>query len=59
MVLHFRLTLSQWSLDMLKIKYKMHRFVNLIFYFIVFALGFFIGGGKLENIKEIFNILFN
>ena len=31
----------------------------VIFYFIVFALGFFIGGGKLEKIKEIFNNLSN
>lgn len=44
---------------MLKIKYKMHRFVNLIFYFIVFAFGFLIGGGKFENIKKIFISLFN
>lgn len=41
---------------MLKLKYKMHRLVNLIFYFIVFLIGFIcgIGGGKLEEIKNIF-----
>lgn len=46
---------------MFKLKYKMHRFVNLIFYFIVFVLGFIcgIGGGKIEQINEIFNRLFN
>ena len=38
---------------MLKIKYKMHRFVNLIFYLLIFLLGFMLGGGKYENIKEI------
>ncbi len=43
---------------MLKIKYKMHKIVNLIFYFIIFFLGYFIGGGKCENIKEIFSKLF-
>lgn len=44
---------------MFKLKYKMHRLVNLIFYFIVFAFGFIcgIGGGKLEQIKEIFNTI--
>lgn len=39
---------------MLKIKYKMHRLVNMIFYFIIFALGFLLGGGNIENIKETF-----
>ena len=41
---------------MLKLKYKMHRLVNLIFYFIVFFIGFIcgIGGGKIEEIKDIF-----
>ena len=42
---------------MFKLKYKMHRLVNLIFYFIIFFTGFIcgIGGGKIEQIKEIFN----
>lgn len=39
---------------MLKIKYKMHRLVNMIFYFIIFVLGFLLGGGNFENIKETF-----
>lgn len=44
---------------MLKIKYKMHRFVNLIFYFIVWLSGFLVGYGtkgvvSYENIKETF-----
>lgn len=45
---------------MFKLKYKIHRLVNLIFYFIVFVFGFIcgIGGGKIEKIKEIFNSLF-
>lgn len=43
---------------MLQVKYKMHKFVNLIFYFIVFALGFILGGGKFENVKEIFSSIF-
>lgn len=42
---------------MLRIKNKMHKLVNLIFYFIVFALGFILGGGKFENIKEVFNVV--
>lgn len=46
---------------MFKLKYKMHRLVNLIFYFIVFAFGFIcgIGGGKLGEIEEIFNTIIN
>lgn len=43
---------------MLKVKYKMHRFVNLIFYLLIFILGFICGGGKIENIKEIINSWF-
>lgn len=39
---------------MFRLKYKMHRLVNLIFYFIVFALGFILGGGNIESIKETF-----
>lgn len=46
---------------MFKLKYKMHRLVNLIFYFIIFAFGFIcgIGGGQIEQIKEIFMRLFD
>jgi len=43
---------------MLSIKYKMHKFINLLFYFIIFVLGFLLGGGNFENIKEIFNSWF-
>lgn len=39
---------------MLRVKYKMHKFINLIFYFIVFVLGYMLGGGHIENIKEVF-----
>ena len=44
---------------MLKIKYKMHKFVNLIFYFIVWLSGFLVGYGTkgvltYERIKESF-----
>lgn len=48
---------------MFKLKYKLHRFVNLIFYFIVWLSGFLIGycmKGVLsyEKIKESFFSLF-
>lgn len=48
---------------MLKIKYKMHKFVSLIFYFIVWFSGFLVGYGvkgvlTYEKIKEIFSSLF-
>lgn len=39
---------------MLKAKYKMHRLVNLAFYFIVFATGFLLGGGKIEKVFDMF-----
>lgn len=40
---------------MLKIKYKAHKLINLIFYLFIFLLGFICGGGKIENIKEVIN----
>ena len=43
---------------MFKLKYKLHSFINKIFYFITFGIGYFLGGGKIEKIKEIFNSLF-
>lgn len=46
-------------MGILKIKYKIHRLVNLAFYFITFALGFILGGGHIEKISNIFNNLFN
>lgn len=43
---------------MLRIKYKLHHFVNIIFYFIIFIIGFvfgllFKGGSIFEIFKEI------
>lgn len=40
---------------MLKAKYKLHRLVNILFYFIVFALGFLLGGGNYEKVISMFN----
>lgn len=40
---------------MLKVKYKMHRLVNMIFYFLIFALGFILGGGNIEKVFEVFS----
>lgn len=40
---------------MLKAKYKMHKLVNIIFYFIIFAIGFLLGGGHLEKVLEMFS----
>lgn len=43
---------------MIQAKYKAHRFVNYIFYIIVFLLGFFVGTGlKKLNFNNIFNFL--
>lgn len=39
---------------MFKLKRKCHLIINNIFYFIFFILGFLIGGGLYENIKDIF-----
>ena len=41
---------------MLKIKYKLHKLVNILFYFLIFIFGFLIGlgGGKIEKIFDIF-----
>ena len=40
---------------MLKAKYKLHRLINILFYFIVFALGFILGGGHYEKVIDMFN----
>lgn len=40
---------------MLKAKYKLHRLVNILFYFIIFALGFLLGGGNYEKVVNMFN----
>ena len=39
---------------MLKAKYKLHKFINIAFYFIVFAIGFLLGGGNIEKVIDIF-----
>lgn len=44
---------------MFKLKYKMHKIVNLIFYFIVFLIGFLLGGGHFEEIKDSIAIILN
>ena len=38
-----------------KLKYKMHRFINILFYFLFFAAGFLLGGGTFEKVIDIFN----
>lgn len=40
---------------MLKAKYKLHKLINILFYFIVFALGFILGGGNYEKVIDMFN----
>ena len=44
---------------MFKLKFKMHKLVNIIFYFIIFVIGFLFGiGGKyIEEIFDLFNSL--
>ena len=42
---------------MLKAKYKMHKFVNLLFYFLVFLAGFLLGGGKIEKVLDMFKFI--
>lgn len=42
---------------MLKAKYKMHRLVNLAFYFLVFLAGFLLGGGKFEKVFDMFKYI--
>ena len=43
---------------MFKLKYKMHKLVNTIFNLIIFSIGFILGGGNIEKIKEYFDIIF-
>ena len=42
---------------MFRLKYKMHRFINILFYFIFFCIGFLIGlgGAKIEKIFDLFS----
>lgn len=42
-----------------RFKRVLHVFINKIFYFIAFALGFVLGGGNYEKICAIFSNLFN
>ncbi len=43
-----------------RMKYKMHRLINILFYLIAFGLGFLLGGGLLdhEKITNFFNNIF-
>ena len=42
---------------MLKAKYKMHKLVNIIFYFLIFLIGFLLGGGKFEKVFDLFKYI--
>lgn len=42
-----------------KFKRFLHVFINKIFYFLAFALGFILGGGNYEKIYTFFRDLFN
>lgn len=42
---------------MLKLKYKAHKFINLIFYLLFFLMGYFIGGGSLEKVIQNINFI--
>lgn len=39
---------------MFRLKYKLHKFINIAFYFMFFAIGFILGGGNLEKIIDMF-----
>ena len=43
------------SMNFFSMKRKAHRLVNVLFYFGAFALGFYLGGGTLEKITNLFN----
>ena len=45
-------------MNFFRMKRTAHRMVNVMFYFGAFALGFYLGGGTLEKISDIFK-LFN
>lgn len=42
--------------DIFKIKRKLHYLVNLLFYFIIFLLGYFVGGGSIEKVSTLLNL---
>lgn len=44
--------------EFFKIKRKLHYFINLLFYFVIFLLGYFLGGGSIEKITSLFVLLF-
>ena len=47
-------------MKILSIKYKIHKFINLAFYFIFFIAGYLIGNKfDISNIKEVFIKFFN
>lgn len=41
--------------SLFRLKYKLHRLLNMLFYLIFFAIGFMLGGGNIEKIIDIFN----
>ena len=41
--------------NVFKLKRKMHRFINILFYFLFFAVCFVLGGGTFEKVINIFN----
>lgn len=38
-----------------RLKGKLHRFINILFYLVFFILGFLLGGGKFEKINNLFS----
>lgn len=42
-----------------RLKGKLHRFINMTFYFVFFIIGFLLGGGSLEKVSSIFSNFFN
>ena len=41
--------------SVLSAKYKMHKFINLAFYFVFFIAGYLLGNGfNFSNIKDVF-----
>ncbi len=45
--------------SILKIKYKLHHFVNILFYLIFFIIGYMLGAGLNEKIFSIINNFIN
>lgn len=38
-----------------RLKYLLHKFINLLFYAIVFFIGYVLGGGNYEKMVNMFN----